>query len=98
MLILMMIEGMLADLGCESVVAAPTVDKALALIGAETVDAVIRDMNLGGNDTNAVSDRLAGRGVPFVFATGYSGRDLRTEDRGRPVLRKPFLTQQLATV
>ena len=35
--VLMMIEDMLADLGCESVISAATVDKALALIDAQVL-------------------------------------------------------------
>ena len=72
MMILMMIEDMLADLGCESVTAAATVDQALALIDAQTFDAAMLDMNLNGNKSYAVADALAARGVPFVFSTGYS--------------------------
>jgi hypothetical protein len=55
-------------------------------------------MNLGGNDTHAVADALAARGVPFVFATGYTSRHMRAEDHDRPVLRKPFPDKQLAAV
>jgi CheY-like chemotaxis protein len=36
MLVLLMIEDMLADLGCQSVTSAATVDKALALINAKS--------------------------------------------------------------
>ena len=46
LLVLMMIEGMLADIGCDCVTAAATVDKALALIGAQVCDTAMLDMNL----------------------------------------------------
>ena len=75
MLILLMTEGMLADLGCESVTAAATVDQALALIDAQIFDAAILDMDLSGNKSHAVADALATHGVPFIFATGYSRLD-----------------------
>ena len=48
MLVLMMIEDMLADLGCKSVTSAAMVDKALALIDAQTFDFAMLDMNLNG--------------------------------------------------
>ena len=48
MLVLMNIEDMLADLGCESVTAAATVDQAMALIEAQVFDAAMLDMNLNG--------------------------------------------------
>ena len=52
MMILMIIEDMLADLGCESVTAAATVDQALALIDAQVFDAAMLDMNLNGNNSH----------------------------------------------
>ena len=97
MLVLLMTEGMLADLGCESVTAAATVDQALALIDAQIFDAAILDMDLGGNKSHAVADALAARGVPFVFATGYSGA-MRLGDRDRPVLKKPFQYEKLVEI
>ncbi len=98
MLVLMLIEDMLADLGCESVTAAATVDKALALIDAQFFDAAMLDMNLNGDKSHPVADALAARGVPFVFSTGYSGRDMRDGYRDRPVLKKPFKEEELADI
>ncbi len=98
MLILMMIEEMLADHGCESVSAAATTDRALALIGAQTFDAAMLDMNLNGQKTRAVADALAARGVPFIFSTGYSGVDMRDGYGNRPILKKPFRDEQLVEI
>jgi CheY-like chemotaxis protein len=61
MMVLMIIEDMLAELGCESVTAAGTVDQALALIDAQAFDAAMLDMNLNGNQSRAVADALAAR-------------------------------------
>ncbi len=93
MLILMMIEDMMADLGCDSVTAAATVDQALALIDAEIFDVAMLDMNLNGNKTHYVADALIARGVPFVFSTGYSGHNMGDAYRDRPVLTKPFMNE-----
>lgn len=98
MLVLLMIEDMLADLGCESVTAAATIKQALTLIDAETFDVAMLDMNLNGNQTYSVADALALRGVPFVFSTGYSGHDIRESYRDRPVLNKPFRDDELGDV
>lgn len=98
MLVLLMIEDMLADLGCETVATAATVNQALALIGAQTFDVAMLDMNLNGNQTYAVADALAAQGVPFVFSTGYSGHDIRDGYRDRPVLKKPFREDELRGV
>jgi CheY-like chemotaxis protein len=98
MMILMIIEDMLADLGCESVTAAATVDQALALIDTRAFDAALLDMNLNGNKSHHVADALAARGVPFVFSTGYSALDMRDDYRNRPVLKKPFPYEDLVKI
>ena len=97
-LILMMTEGMLADLGCESIVSAATVDQALALIDGQAFDAALLDMNLGGDKTHPVADALVARGVPFAFVTGYGGSDIRECDRDRPLLKKPFEFERLVEI
>ncbi|MCW0000999.1 response regulator [Pararhizobium sp. YC-54] len=98
MLILIMIEDMLADLGCEDVNAAATTSQALALIEAQIFDVAMLDMNLNGNNSHAVAEALAARNVPFVFSTGYSGHEMRDGYRDRPVLKKPFMEKDLAEV
>lgn len=98
MLVLLMIEDMLADLGCEFVTAAATINQALALIDTQVFDVAMLDMNLNGNQTYSVADALAVRGVPFVFSTGYSGHDIRDGYRDRPVLKKPFRDDELGDV
>jgi CheY-like chemotaxis protein len=98
MLVLMMTEGMLADLGCESIVSAATVDQALTLIDGQALDAALLDMNLKGNKTHRVADALTSRGVPFAFVTGYGGNDIRECDRDRPLLKKPFAFERLVEI
>jgi CheY-like chemotaxis protein len=96
-LILMMIEGMLEDLGCTSITAAGTCDQAISLIQHQAFDAAMLDMNLDGRDSQAVADALAARGVPFVYSTGNTtGHDIREGFNGRAVLRKPFSFEELA--
>ncbi len=96
MLVLMMIEDMLADLGCESVTTAATTDKAITLIGSQVFDAAMLDVNLNGKTSRAVADVLAARGVPFLFSTGYSGDAMSDGHRERAVLKKPFKYEELA--
>jgi CheY-like chemotaxis protein len=98
MLVLMIIEDMLADLGCESVTTAATVDQAIALIDAQTFDAAMLDMNLNGNKTHRVATSLAAHGVPFIFCTGNNGRGMWDDFRDRAVLRKPFKDEELAEI
>lgn len=95
MLVLMAIEDMLADLGCEAIVAAATNEQAIALIEAQNFDAALLDLNLNGIRSYPVADALAARGVPFAFATGYGRSGLRDSDRQRPLLVKPFASASL---
>src|ERR1700731_4201977 len=95
MLVLIMIEDMLADLGCKSVTSAATVDKALALIDAQAFDFAILDINLNGRDSHPVAEGLSARGVPLVYSTGNTDRGSRDGYSDRPVLRKPFKYEEL---
>jgi CheY-like chemotaxis protein len=95
MLVVMMIEDMLADLGCKSVTSAATVDEALALIDAQVFDAAMLDVNLNGNDSHPVAEALSAREVPFVYSTGNAGHSLREGYSDRPVLKKPFKYEEL---
>src|SRR5687768_6243457 len=90
MMVLMNIEDMLADLGCESVSAAATVDQALAIVDAQGFDAALVDVNLDGRQSYPVADALRARGVPFAFSTGYSGQSMKDGYRDEPVLAKPY--------
>lgn len=96
LIILMMIEGMLSDLGCSSVVSASSIDKALALVAGEKFDIAMLDMNLGGSDSDAVAEALERHSVPFVYCTGNRAGNDAKGDLDRPVLRKPFSDKELA--
>jgi CheY-like chemotaxis protein len=96
MMIRLSLEDMLADLGCDSVSSAATIDQSLRLIDAHVFDAATLDVNLNGTSSYPVAETLARRGVPFVFSTGYGAHVLRDEYRDRPILRKPFSYEQLA--
>lgn len=97
MMILMMIEDMLAELGCKSVASAATIDQALALIGERVFDGAMLDMNLDGQDSQAVADALDARDVPFIYSTGNrEGRHTPgVADHG--VLRKPFTFDEMTS-
>jgi DNA-binding NtrC family response regulator len=98
MLVVIMIEDMLADLGCKSVSSAATIDKALALINAQVFDAALLDVNLNGNDSHPVAEALSARGVPFVYSTGNTVQSVRDGYSDRPSLKKPFKFEELAAI
>jgi CheY-like chemotaxis protein len=97
MMIAMLVEDMLADLGCDVVGPAHALDVALALARDEAgLDAALLDVNLGGQPVFAVADALKAKGVPAIFSTGYGDAGLREADRGALVLQKPFRAGDLA--
>ena len=53
-------------------------------------------MNLGhGILSTEVAQALASRGVPFVFATGYGSHGVIDVFKSTPVIKKPFLVEEL---
>ena len=72
MLILMMIEDMLADLGCESVAVASKIGPAISLIEGQEFDTAMLDLNLNGIESYPIADALTARDVPYFFSTGNS--------------------------
>ena len=96
MLIAMLVEQMVEDLGYDVVGPALTVDEALSLIGREVFDCAVLDMNLGhGISSTPVAEALRAKGVPFLFASGYGSRGTVENLSSAPVLNKPFLTHDL---
>jgi CheY-like chemotaxis protein len=97
MMIAMLVEDMLADLGCSVVGPAHGLDAALKLVGEEDgLDAALLDVNLAGQPVFAVADALRAKGVPAIFSTGYGEAGLRDVDAGAQVLQKPFRAGDLA--
>ena len=89
MLVAMMLEEILLKLGCEVVGAAARVTQALAALDGEPVDLAVLDVNLGGEKVFPVAEALAGRGIPFLFSTGYGTSGLRDGLSSRTTLQKP---------
>ena len=98
MMVSMLIEDMLTDLGCSVVGPASRLDEAIALAEAGGIDCAVLDVNLGGQPICPLADLLRTQGRPFAFATGYGDAGLRDVDRGCPVLQKPFREGDLARV
>lgn len=90
MMVLMLMEDILSDLGCESITVAADVKQAIALINAQMFDAAMLDVNLNGDKSFPIADALATKNVPFVFATGYGLDALSSNYRDRPLLAKPY--------
>ena len=98
MMVSMLIEDMLTDLGCIVVGPAARLDEAIALAESEQIDCAVLDVNLGGQPIFPLADILRAKGAPFAFATGYGDAGLRDVDKGSPVLQKPFRESDLARI
>jgi CheY-like chemotaxis protein len=97
MMIAMLVEDMLGELGCVVVGPAHTLDEAMEFARVETnLGAAVLDVNLAGLPVFPVADALKAKGVPAIFSTGYGDAGLRDVDRGSQVLQKPFRAGDLA--
>ena len=98
LLIAMLVEQMLDDLGHVAVGPALTVEEALSLIDREQFDCAVLDMNLGHGISSApVAEALRAKGVPFLFASGYGSTGAVENLSDAPILNKPFLMRDLET-
>lgn len=97
MLIALMIEEMLRDLGHVVIGPVGGVTPALQLLqeGAAEVDGAVLDVNLNGEPVYPVADALRARGLPFVFVTGYDAAGIASRYAAVPILQKPFRPEQL---
>ncbi|KQV82705.1 response regulator [Rhizobium sp. Root1220] len=96
MLVAMLIEDAISDLGHVVVGPAMRLETALSTVEREDFDFAILDINLAGKQSFPVADRLSERGIPFLFASGYGVAGLVDRYRDSPILQKPFSPDQLA--
>jgi CheY-like chemotaxis protein len=96
-LISMLIEDMLADMGCKCVDVAASVDGALQALTKAAPDFAMLDINLNGKSSFPIADILLSREIPFVFLSGYGARGLDEAYSGAKVLQKPFQLGDIET-
>lgn len=94
-IVAMLIEDMLADLGCIVAGVASRIEEAASNISSLTFDAAILDVNLDGHQTYPLAAVLAERGVPFVIATGYGAASVPKAFARFSILAKPFRRDDL---
>jgi CheY-like chemotaxis protein len=96
LMIRMLLQDMLDDLGHTLAGEAGHIDEAMTLARQADFDIAILDVNLGGQPISPVVEVLIARGLPFVFATGYGQRGVPEPYRMIPTLQKPFQADALA--
>ena len=94
-LIAMLIEEILQDLGCVIVGPVATLDDALRLAGDEALDAAVLDVTIRGGQIYPAAERLLARGIPFILASGYGDWALPEAFRNMPRLTKPFTARDI---
>ncbi|CAO3425182.1 Two-component system regulatory protein [Azospirillum doebereinerae] len=90
LLVSLMLENMLSDLGCEVAGTTSRVEKALTLVSGGSFELAVLDVNIAGEMVYPVAEALPKRGISFVFPTGYGLAGLDDTWKDRPVLQKPF--------
>ena len=92
MMVAMMVEDLLTDMGCVVVDVAGTLARGLELAADPrlALDGAVLDVNLGGDKVYPIADALAARGVPFIFATGYGIAGIAEDFSHIPALAKPY--------
>ena len=96
-MVALMVEDILADLGCTAIDVAGTVAQGLALVEHPELplDGAILDVNIGGEKVYPVAEALAAKGVPFIFATGYGIAGISEAFSHVPALAKPYEPRKL---
>ena len=97
MMVSLLLEDMLATLGCHDVTHAASVGTALQEIAKAMPDVAVLDVNLGNEMVYPVAEKLNVAGVPFVFTTGYGRGAIKLEWAARPCVQKPFNIDAFAT-
>jgi len=67
-----------------------TLERALATIERERLDAALLDVRINGQDAYAVADVLMGRGIPFIFVSGFTLKQMPPGYRDCAYIAKPF--------
>ena len=96
LMIRLLLQDMLDDLGHTLAGEAGRIEDALTLAKQGEFDVAILDVNLNGQPISPVVEVLVERGLPFVFATGYGQRGVPEAYRKTPTLQKPFQADALA--
>jgi DNA-binding NtrC family response regulator len=98
MLVSLMVEEVLVDVGCIMVGPFSRVDQALLAAQNEAVDIAVLDVNVAGVKVYPVAEALAARKIPFLFLTGYGREAVPKEHPDWAFCSKPFRADKLLTM
>lgn len=96
MIIAMDASDILSDNGASKVHVAGSVEDALSIIDDNKISFALLDVNLGNQTSLPIANDLAGRGIPFILATGYGDVEMITANYPSSlVINKPFIAETL---
>jgi CheY-like chemotaxis protein len=96
LLVALLIEDVLVDLGCSTLGPCGSVATALDAARTEPFDLAVLDVNLGGEMVYPVAEVLAQRHIPFLFLSGYGDGAIPAGHCDWKVCAKPFTADDLA--
>ena len=73
-----------------------TLAEAVAALDAGAIDGAVLDVNLRGEMSFPIADRLDSARIPYVITTGYSAESLPERFRGKLRVEKPFRAERVA--
>jgi CheY-like chemotaxis protein len=86
----------LERIGCEVVGPAARLPEALQFVRTEALDAAVLDINIAGTMVWPVAEELLHRGVPYLFLSAYSERNMiPAAFTSAPCLAKPLERDRL---
>lgn len=91
----MLIEMMLDDLGYSTAFHASRVDDGVQYALTGTYDVAILDINIIGGNSFPIATAIAGRGIPFMFCSGYGQLGIPVAWSHQHCMAKPFSAEQL---
>lgn len=97
-LIAMELHRLVTNAGLEVSGPAGTLDQALHLASDQTLTGAILDINLGGETSYPIADRLRNRSVPFIFVSGYIAESAPERFASCTILQKPVEPRALMSV
>ena len=94
----MFMQELLESIGYRSTEPIGRLSDALAAAEHERFRGAVLDMNLNGEIVYPLAELLTAQRVPFVFVTGYAPRSVDARFTAVPILQKPVLQDELASV
>lgn len=95
-IIALLAEEMVEDMGCVVAATASTLAEALDASALQDFAVAMLDINLHGQMSLPVAERLRAAGKPFVFTTGYGGAIAGAAFPGTIIIHKPYDAAMLA--